>query len=96
MFKHIFDMNSGIHFTQQRAREFSDLKLSPSDQQRKKEEQVINHNKDDTNTNKINGKSEISVITNYINDNFGNINNSAIKDTDNMKEIIKKNRYGKQ
>ena len=22
MFKHIFDMNSGIHFTQQRAREF--------------------------------------------------------------------------
>ena len=53
--------------------------------------QVINHNKDNTNTNNSNGKFEISVIENFINNNFENINNSAMKDTDNMKEITNKN-----
>ena len=74
-----------------RIREFDDLKLNTSDQERGKEEQVNNHNKDNTNTNNINGKSEISVIANCVNNNFENINNSAMKDTDNMKEIINEN-----
>ena len=63
------------------------MKLNPSDQERKNEEQVINHNKDNTNTNNINGKSEISVIATCIYNNFENINNSAMKDTDDTKEI---------
>ena len=67
------------------------MKLNTSDQERGKEEQVNNHNKDNTNTNNINGKSEISVIANCVNNNFENINNSAMKDTDNMKEIINEN-----
>ena len=54
-------------------------------------EQVINQNKDNTNTNNINGKFEISVIANCINNSFENVNNNAIKDTDNMKEITNKN-----
>ena len=87
--QHAFDINSGIHSTQQRIKEFDDLKLSPSSQERNDEEQVVNHNKDNTNTNTINGKPEIGVIANSIN-NFKN-NNSAMKDTDNMKEVIKKN-----
>ena len=58
-FQHAFDINSGIHSTQQRVREFDDLKVNPSDQERKNEEQVINHNKDTINTNNINGKSEL-------------------------------------
>ena len=74
-----------------RIREFDDLKLNTSDQERGNEEQVNNHNKDNTNTNDINGKSEISVIANCVNNNFENINNSAMKDTDNMKEIINEN-----
>ena len=65
------------------------MKLNPSDQERKNEEQVINHNKDNTNTNNANGKSEISVTANCVNNNFENINNSAMKDTDSMKEIIR-------
>ena len=69
-FQHAFDINSGIHSTQQRVREFDDLKLNPSDQERNNEEQVINHDKDNTNTNNVNGKSEIRVITNCINNNF--------------------------
>ena len=68
------------------------MKLNPSDQERRYKEQVINQNKDNTNTNNINGKFEISVIANYcINNNFENINNSAMKDTDNMKGITNKN-----
>ena len=67
------------------------LKLNSSNQERNNEEQVINQNKDNTNINNVNGKSEISVFTNCINNNLENINNSAIKDTDNMKEIINKN-----
>ena len=78
-----------VSTVQQRVREFDDLKLNPSDQERKNEEQVINHNKDNTITNNANGKSEISVIANCINNNFENINNSAMKDTDNMKETIR-------
>ena len=35
--------------------------------------------------------SEIGVIANCIDTNFENINNSAMKDTDNMKGIINKN-----
>ena len=66
------------------------MKLNPSDQERKNVEQVINHSKDNTNANNINGRSEISVITNFVYD-FENINNSAMKGTDNMKEIIDKN-----
>ena len=67
-----------VSTAQQRVREFDDLKLNPSDQERKNEEQVINHNKVNTNTNNTNGKSEISVIANCINNNFENINNSAM------------------
>ena len=68
------------------------MKLNPSDQERKKaEEQFINHNKDNTNTNKINDKSEISIKANCINNNFENINNSAMKDTGNKKEVVNKN-----
>ena len=44
--------------------------------------------KDNTNTNNFNGKFEISVIANCINNNF---ENSAMKDTDNMKKITNKN-----
>ena len=39
------------------------------------EEQVINRKKDNTNASKINRKSEISVITNWINNDFENIYN---------------------
>ena len=73
------------------------MELNSSNQKRNNEEQVINHNKDNTNTNNINviniinGKPEISVIANCINNNFENINNSAMKTANNMKEIIKKN-----
>ena len=67
------------------------MKLNPSHQERKNEEQVTNQNKDSTNRYNINGKSDISAIANCINNNFENINNSAMKDTDNMKEIINKN-----
>ena len=52
-------------------------------------EQVINHNKDNVNINNANGETEISVFSNCINNNFENINNSAMKDTGNMKEISK-------
>ena len=86
-FRHAFDINSGIHSTQQRVKEPEDLKLNPSDQERRYKEQVVNQNKDNTNTNNINGKFEISVIANCINKSFENINNNAMKDTDNMKEI---------
>ena len=67
------------------------MKLSPPDKERKNKEQVINHNKDNADTNKINGKFEIGVIANSINNKFEKNNNSAMKDTDNMKEIINKN-----
>ena len=90
-FQRAFDINSGIHSTQQRVRDPDDLKLNPSDQERRNKEQVINHNKDNANTNNINRKFEISVIANCINNNFENINNSAMNDTDNMKEITSKN-----
>ena len=60
------------------------MKLNPSDQERRYKEQFINQNKDNNNTNNINGKFEISVIANCI-------NNSAMKDTDSMKEITNKN-----
>ena len=66
------------------------MRLNPSDQERNDEEMVINHNKDNTNTNNVNGKSEISVTINCINNNFEN-NNSTTKDTDDMDEIINKN-----
>ena len=62
------------------------MKHNASNQERNNEEQVINHNNGTTNT-----KSEISVIANCINNNFENINNSAMKDTNNMKETISKN-----
>ena len=90
-FRHAFDINSGIYSTQQRVKEPEDLKLNPSDQERRYKEQVVNQNKDNTNTNNINGKFEISVIANCINKSFENINNNAMKDTDNMKEITNKN-----
>ena len=90
-FLHSFDINSGIHSTQQRVKEPEDLKLNPSDQERRYKEQVVNQNKDNTNTNNINVKFEISVIANCINNSFENINNNVMKDTDNMKEITNKN-----
>ena len=65
------------------------LKLNPSDQERNNEGQFIHYNKDDINTNNINGKSEISVITNCINNNFENINNSAMKGTGNMRCVAR-------
>ena len=34
-FRHAFDINSGIHSTQQRVKEPDDLKLNPSDQERR-------------------------------------------------------------
>ena len=66
------------------------MKLNPFLQERNNEQQVSYHNKDNTKINNVNGKSEISVITNCINNYFEN-NNNAMKDTDNMKEIINKN-----
>ena len=66
------------------------MKPNPSDQERNNEEQVINHSKDNTNTNNVNAKFEIIVIANCVNNNFDN-NNSATKDTDNMDETINKN-----
>ena len=54
-------------------------------------DQAINHNTGNTNTSNITGKFEVSVIANCINNNFENINNSAMKDTDNMKGITNKN-----
>ena len=62
-FQHAFDIILGIHSTQQGVREFDDLKLNPSDQERNKEEQVIHHNKYNAHTININGKSEIIVIS---------------------------------
>ena len=55
-FQHAFDFNSGIHSTEQRVREPDDLKLNPSGQERRNKGQIINHNKDNTNTNNVNGK----------------------------------------
>ena len=72
-FRHAFDVNSGIHPTQKRVKEPDDLGFNPSDQERRYKEQIINQNKDNTNTNNINGKFEISVIANCINNNFENI-----------------------
>ena len=90
-FRHAFDISSGIHSTQQRVKEPDDLKLNSSDQERRYKEQVIHQNKDNTNTNNINGMFEIGVIANCMNNSFENINNSTMKDTDNMKEITNKN-----
>ena len=67
------------------------MKRNPSDQERRYKEQVINQNKDNANTNNINGKFVTNVIPNCISNSFKNINNSAMKDTDNMKEITNKN-----
>ena len=90
-FRHAFDISSGIHSTQQRVKEPDDLKLNSSDQERRYKEQVIHQNKDNTNTNNINGMFEIGVIANCMNNSFENINNSTMKDTDNMKEITNNN-----
>ena len=49
-FRHAFDINSGIHSTQQRVKEPEDLKLNPLEQERRYKEQVHNQNKDNTNT----------------------------------------------
>ena len=80
-FQNAFDNNSGIHSTQRGVREIDDLKLNSSNQERNNEERVIGHNKYNTNINKVHDNSEISAITNCINDNFENINNSAMKNT---------------
>ena len=68
--------------------EFDDINLNRSNQERNNEDQVINHNKDNVIINNANGNPEISVFTNCININFENINNSAIKDTGNVKNVI--------
>ena len=66
------------------------MKLNPSDQERNNEGQFVHHNKDNITTNNINGKSENSVITNCINNNnFENINNSAMKGTGNMRCVAR-------
>ena len=67
-----------------------ELKHKSSNQERNNAVQVTVHNKSNTNINKINYKSELSVITNSIN-NFENVINSAMKSTGNMKEIDNKN-----
>ena len=67
------------------------MKLSSSNQERNNDEQLIAHNKDNTNINNINNKSEISIITNCIDNNFENINYTAMKNTVNMKELVNEN-----
>ena len=63
-----------------------------SNLERNNKGQATGHDKCNTNTNNINnGKSEISFITNCISNNIKNINNSAMKNTGNMKEIVNKN-----
>ena len=61
--------------------------LNSLNQERNNKEQVINHNKDNINANKINGKPQIVLI--IISKTL--IPNSATKDTDNLKKIINKN-----
>ena len=90
-FQYVLDNNSGIHSIQQRVKQFDDLNLNSSNQERNNEEQVIGHSKDNTNINNNNGKFEISVFTNCINNNFENINNSAMKNTGSIKEIVNQN-----
>ena len=63
------------------------MKLNPLYQERNNKEQVINHNKDNINGNKINGKPEIVLI--IISKTL--ITNSTMKDTDNLKKIINNN-----
>ena len=63
------------------------MKLNPLYQERNNKEQVINHNKDNINANKINGKAEIVLI--IISKTL--ITNSTMKDTDNLKKIINNN-----
>ena len=63
------------------------MKLNPLYQERNNKEQVINHNKDNINANKINGKPEIVLI--IISKTL--ITNSTMKDTDNLKKIINNN-----
>ena len=65
-FRHAFDINSGIHSTQQKVKEPDGLKVNHSDQERRYKEQVINQNKDNTNTNNINGKFVTNFIPNCI------------------------------
>ena len=67
------------------------MKLNSSNQEKNNDEQLIALNKDNTNINDANVKSEISVITNCINNNFRNINYSAMKITITMKEIVNEN-----
>ena len=96
-FRQAFDINSGIHSIQQRDREFDDFNLNPLDQERKTEEQVINHNKDNTNTNKINGwNSENKSLKLVLSQIVLIITTKTLiilqmEDTDNMKEIINTN-----
>ena len=63
------------------------MKLNPLNQQRNNKQQVINHNKDNINANKIKGKLEIVLI--IISKTL--ITNSAMKGTDNLKKIISNN-----
>ena len=63
------------------------MKLNSLNQERNNKEQVINHNKDNINANKINGKPQIVLII----ISKALIPNSATKDTDNLKKIINKN-----
>ena len=67
------------------------MKLNSSNQEINNEEQVIGYNKDNANITNDNGKFEVSVFTNCINNNFENINNSAMKNTGNIKEIVNQN-----
>ena len=68
--------------------EFDNLKLSSSHQGKSNKEQIIDHNKDNVNKRNVDGKSEISAITNCFTNNFKNINNSAMKNKDNMEKIV--------
>ena len=88
-FQHAFDINSGIPSTQQRVRESDDLKLNPLNQEVNNKEQVINHNKDNNNINKINGKSEIVLIIILKILNMTEIINNNV-DMENIKQIKRK------
>ena len=57
----------------------------------KSRKQIIGNNKDNTKTNNVNGKSEISITANCTKINFENINNNPMKNSSNINKIVNKN-----
>ena len=62
------------------------MQFNPSNQKGNNKDQVIGDNKDNTNINNADGKSENSVARNWINNNFNMINNSTMTNTVNLKK----------